>query len=178
MAGMRVSREQELGESVAQNPSREKEIGKQSVDMSQWDYMAAFDPSVSRQKLTAPKALPGMEQQWVAVSSRNGANDVLSVSEAKTRGWLPRPPETVDKNLAPPTIQHSNLGHVIAVNEMVLMHRPIAIGDKFRAVEAEEKKMAKMALHTRLKEQEISGHPLSYQRKVTISKGNPSVADD
>lgn len=178
MTSMRVSRDQEIGKATPANPSREKEIGAQTVDMSQWEYMESFDPSKSRQRLTAPKALPGMEQQWVAVSRRNGEADVLSVSEARTRGWIARPPETVDKNLAPPSIQHSSLGHVIAVNEMVLMHRPKHIGDKFRAVEAEERKLMKQKLRDDLMRNEVSGNTLSYNRKVTVSRGNPAPAED
>lgn len=177
-SSMRVSRDQEIGNAIPASPSREKEVGKQSVDMSQWDYMESFDPSKSRQKLTAPKPLPGMEQQWVAVSRRNGETDALSVSEARTRGWIPRPPETVDRNLAPPSIQHTSLGSVIAVNEMVLMHRPKAIGDKFRAVEAEENRLKKASLKTKLMQNQVDGHPLSYDRKVTVSRGNGTPAED
>ena len=79
-----------------------------------------------------PPAKPGMEQLWVRGWYADGKPDVKNLTRIKRKGWTPRQPDPKDH--AAYSVLAFGQNSVISVNGMILMERPIEVGDKFRAV--------------------------------------------
>lgn len=79
-----------------------------------------------------PPAKPGHEQLWVRGWYADGKPDVKNLTRIKRKGWMPRQPDPKDH--AAYSVLAFGQNSVISVNGMILMERPIEIGEKFRAV--------------------------------------------
>lgn len=99
-------------ESRARNPSRER--------AEDFDWQPA-------NTLEAPPPRPGMEQRWIRFQLGD-KNDPRNWARKLRERWAPRTLDTVEEDLAPPTLRHAQLGEVIGVGDLILCERPKEIG--------------------------------------------------
>lgn len=77
--------------------------------------------------LFAPPPRPGYEHRWIRI--RLGEKDDPRNFQKKFReGWKPISLSSVSEDLEPPSITFGRFGDVVAVSDLVLCERPIAIG--------------------------------------------------
>lgn len=100
----------------ARTPEREREVSWQPANT-----------------LDAPPPLPGMEQRWIRFQLGD-KNDPRNWSRKMRERWAPRKLDSVPSQHMPPTLNHTQLGEVVGVGDLILCHRPREIGrsrDKF-----------------------------------------------
>ena len=112
---MRVSRNQDAREGQPTHEVRDED--------SQWT-----NPMMT----AAPPARPGYEQRWVRLSVM-GVDDVSNVVRKQNEKWSPRRADSVPMGYFVATIPHERYGNIIHNGDMMLMERPIEIGNKQRA---------------------------------------------
>lgn len=76
----------------------------------------------------------GMDQRWVRALI-GGETDVKNLSAKERRGWRARPGDSLAHGFSNLRLSEGSFAGCIGVHDMVLMERPVEIGDKVREIE-------------------------------------------
>jgi len=88
-----------------------------------------FSPALLNTKHMPPRE--GMEQRWIRTTIQ-GEDDQSNVFRAVNQGWKPRKADTVTLGQFVPTINYQG-ANIIGIRGMILMERPVEMGEKQRA---------------------------------------------
>lgn len=80
--------------------------------------------------LDAPEPRPGYVQRWIRTLA-NGSHDPRNRHKATLAGWKPRDPGSLPAKWSSAPTHNSELGHVIGVEGMVLMERPVELHRRY-----------------------------------------------
>jgi hypothetical protein len=128
--------------------------------------------------LVAPPARDGYVQRWVRTSLR-GEDDPSNIARSMQQGWAPRSPETVPGKTFVPTLRHGEHAGAIGVAGLILMERPVALDQRYKAGVRARTDMLTQAVTQRLADQENPRMPLSVQMRTQVERGRrPRVAPD
>lgn len=113
--------------STAELSRQEREEWIASVDIANLDTQGfpKIDP------------MPGMEQRWVR-SKIGNEMDTRNLAQSEREGYRPRSAESLTSRSYDLRITTGDYAGYIGVHDAILMHRPIEIGDKFRAIEKQK----------------------------------------
>lgn len=112
-----VDADQEAIEEEMRNPGSSSKIGKNKVTKpGSKEKALTWEPSST---LKAPRRRPGMVQRWIRYSLHN-EDDPKNWTRAFRDGWTPRDVSTLPEGHNVPTIQHSKLGNIISVGDLIL----------------------------------------------------------
>jgi len=144
-----MSEETEVGigtRTMARRPGRPSTADLAPEDRAKW--IASVDvANLDEPGLPHVPCREGMEQRWVRVKIRTEP-DVKNLVNKERRGWRPRSAQTVAKTYQNLRIAEGDYAGCIGFHDVVLMERPVEIGEKVRKIELQKTREKELAIRS------------------------------
>lgn len=165
-----MERSRKKGRSSTRGSREERKGRPQAREVTRVDAEREVDWQPAN-TLDAPPPRAGMEQRWIRFQLSEN-NDPKNWSRKMRERWAPRRLDTVDGSFMPPTIEHSKLGELIGIGDLILCERPASIGAARRKYfAAKQRRQVAAAERRAVNRVEDDDHPIRSSSKRSLTRG-------